>query len=168
MLLLTNPNKYIFEFYLKINLFLSSIAFGANIIIWGGYNEKRSFNDYHVFNTTSSTWWKIDTHGCIPSLREKATLTKVTQDILVHFGGYAFGGDRGKEQNFNDLSILNLATMDWKNIEVEGELPAPRSSHTANAYRSSLYIFGGVFRQNSKARFNKQIWFFRRQNFIIF
>jgi hypothetical protein len=80
-------------------------------------------------------------------------LTKVTQDILVHFGGYAFGGDREKEQNFNDLTILNLATMDWKLLEIEGELPGARSSHSANAYKSSLYIFGGLFRQNSKARF---------------
>ena len=43
------------------------------------------------------------------------------------FGGY--GGAGFARKDFNDVTVLNLETWEWKNVDCKGDLPEPRSGH---------------------------------------
>ena len=62
------------------------------------------------------------------------------------FGGY--GGAGFSRKDFNDVSVLNLETWEWRHVDCKGDLPESRSGHQVriNELRS-------VFCMNKDARF---------------
>jgi len=62
---------------------------------------------------------------------------------LILFGGYYCSEDMEVQQYMNDVHSLDLRTMAWTDPEVEGELPEPRSAHTACVIHKRMYVFGG-------------------------
>lgn len=58
---------------------------------------------------------------------------------MIVFGGLGDGGER-----FNDLSVLDLATLEWTKPVTAGVAPEPRSHHGAVLYGDKLIIFGGL------------------------
>ena len=57
---------------------------------------------------------------------------------LVIFGGYSQYGDCE-----NDLAVLDMITWRWSVPKVSGEAPAPRMSHTATRFGSTMLVYGG-------------------------
>ena len=82
------------------------------------------------------------------------TLPRSSHSMSVVRGvAYVFGGEeRTREPVANDMHMIILpssgADGDYKTIsatplEHDGELPAPRLGHTANAIDDRIYVFGG-------------------------
>ena len=65
----------------------------------------------------------------------------------VHHNGkiYIFGGQDDDNNKLSDLWEFDLATEQWREIEVAGTVPSARSGHSANIYKGKMYIFGGIF-----------------------
>jgi hypothetical protein len=47
-------------------------------------------------------------------------------------------------ESYNDIHTLNLQNMKWKEIEIEGDKPPERYSHSATLIHGKMYIFGGM------------------------
>lgn len=92
-------------------------------------------------------WMKVQTFGDVPSPREKCSLNNVLDEFLVLFGGYSCSYDFEAEYDYNDLFSLNLSTMNWKKLEIKGNLiPDSRYGHSTIIYKKKLYLFGGIHR----------------------
>jgi dynein heavy chain len=57
------------------------------------------------------------------------------------FGGY--GGIGFARRDFNDITVLDLDTYEWRPIECTGEVPEPRSGHQGMAVKENLFVIGG-------------------------
>jgi len=115
-------------------------------LIYGGFN-KDYLTDYYSFNTLNNKWLRADIDGEGPCPRERASLVPYIEDKLVLFGGYYCSPDMEVENYFNDLYVLNLSLMEWIQPNVEGEVPQPRSAHSANFVKGKMYVFGGLTKQ---------------------
>ncbi|KAI8061169.1 hypothetical protein BC940DRAFT_310476 [Gongronella butleri] len=62
------------------------------------------------------------------------------QNKLVIFGGSS--EDDGV--SFNNVALLDLATMTWEHPATQGKAPEPRSRHAATIHDNHLYISGGL------------------------
>jgi hypothetical protein len=72
------------------------------MIIFGGLNHNQVFNDYLILNTVTKMWSKCHISGDIPSPRERCTLTKLNDEMLIMFGGYECSEDETIEINYDD------------------------------------------------------------------
>ena len=54
------------------------------------------------------------------------------------FGGY--GGSGFARRDFNDVSVLDLETWEWRPVECSGEIPEPRSGHQVKKQHTNTHI----------------------------
>lgn len=60
------------------------------------------------------------------------------------FGGY--GGAGFARRDFNDVSVLDLETWEWRSVECRGEHPEPRSGHQVrHRLEHPILIFDRTF-----------------------
>ncbi|CAD8082811.1 unnamed protein product [Paramecium sonneborni] len=126
--------------------FHNAIKYGNKIIYYGGLNSDKIFDDYYVYNTTSKTWIQSKPKGQLPSPREKASLTLLSNyQSLIYFGGYYCSHDLEVQKIYNDLYCLDLTTMMWTHYDLDEHAlkPPPRSAHSATQIKDKLYVFGG-------------------------
>lgn len=130
----------------------NALIHGDRLIIYGGLNEWKVFNNYYVLNTINMNWLKVETYGELPSPREKCSFNNIMDEFLVLFGGYACSHDFEAEYDYNDVFTMNLSTLFWKKQEMKGNLPESRYGHTTNIYKRKLYLFGGIHRTGEKTK----------------
>ena len=53
-----------------------------------------------------------------------------------------FGGYDG-QRCFNDIDVLDLDTVTWRQPKTEGSTPQARNAHTMTQLPGKLYLFGG-------------------------
>ncbi|KAJ4955110.1 hypothetical protein NE237_011893 [Protea cynaroides] len=117
----------------------SAVVVGHRMIVFGGTNGSRKVNDLHILDLRTKEWSRPKCEGIPPSPRESHTATIIDDDKLVIFGG----SGEGEGNYLNDLHILDLKIMRWTCPKVNGDLPAPRDSHTAVAINNKLLVYGG-------------------------
>ncbi|XP_010259261.1 PREDICTED: acyl-CoA-binding domain-containing protein 4-like isoform X2 [Nelumbo nucifera] len=117
----------------------SAVLVGHRMIVLGGTNGSKKVNDLHILDLRTKEWTQPKCEGTPPSPRESHTATVIGDDRLVIFGG----SGEGEANYLNDLHILDLKTMKWTSPKVNGDLPAPRDSHTAVAIENKLLVYGG-------------------------
>ncbi|HLO88965.1 MAG TPA: kelch repeat-containing protein, partial [Nostocaceae cyanobacterium] len=61
------------------------------------------------------------------------------QESMIIFGGEHVEND----QTLNDIHILDLKTWTWTQPQTSGEIPSPRSFHTAILFNDQMLIWGG-------------------------
>jgi len=104
----------------------------------GGYNGQWYTNEVFEFNPKTKTTSLIETTGERFTFRSALTVV-VWKDKLITFGGW-----NGFSRTwFNDLNIFDLNTKHWERIDVTGDPPSNRTSHTALVYNDCMYVFGG-------------------------
>lgn len=116
-----------------------ALIVGNQMIVFGGTNGSKKVNDLHILDLGTKEWVQPECKGNPPSPRESHTATLIGDDKLVIFGG----SGEGESNYLNDLHILDLKTMVWMNIEVRGDIPVPRDSHSATAVGHKLFVYGG-------------------------
>ncbi|XP_031496719.1 uncharacterized protein LOC116261916 isoform X2 [Nymphaea colorata] len=112
---------------------------GHRMIVLGGTNGSKKINDLHMLDLRTKEWSEPKFEGNPPSPRESHTTTVIGDDKLLIFGG----SGEGDGNYLNDVHILDLKNMKWISPVVNGEVPAPRDSHTAVAVESKLIVYGG-------------------------
>ncbi|KAG9153358.1 hypothetical protein Leryth_017268 [Lithospermum erythrorhizon] len=117
----------------------SAVLVGLWMIVFGGTNGSKKVNDLHVLDLQSLGWSKPVFEGIPPSPRESHTATLVGSDKLVIFGG----SGEGERNYLNDVHVLDIKSMRWMPIEVRGDKPVPRDSHSAVAVGNKLFVYGG-------------------------
>eukprot|EP01125_Pyxidicula_operculata_P020603 TRINITY_DN7648_c0_g1_i1.p1 TRINITY_DN7648_c0_g1~~TRINITY_DN7648_c0_g1_i1.p1 ORF type:complete len:541 (-),score=75.33 TRINITY_DN7648_c0_g1_i1:69-1691(-) len=118
----------------------------ANICVWqnklvvfGGYTGGKRLNDIYVLDLGTKTWSDPLTSGQEPSPRYGSSMNVVGSHLIL------IGGNTGvlPKYNENDVHILNLYTMEWKQLTYLTS-PVPRSHHiTALLPDRSIITYGG-------------------------
>jgi len=121
------------------------------LMIFGGYDcASTYFNDVWVMSNANNasgqpTWSQLVPDGEPPSVRESSTAIydPSTNSLIV------YGGDEGGAP-FGDLWILSNAngsggTPVWTQVFAVGDLPSPRSGHTAtyDVVNNIMTVYGG-------------------------
>ncbi|CAG9466922.1 unnamed protein product [Pedinophyceae sp. YPF-701] len=109
------------------------------LVIFGGRNDKgRKVNDVSWIDLSTFVWEKQQCEGNYPGARENASARFVPEtNSIVVFGG------RGTGVRYNDLHLLDLATLTWSQPATSGSVPSPRQSAGICVANNRLWVHGG-------------------------
>jgi host cell factor len=115
----------------------------SKVLIFGGITEYGSSNQLYLLE--DKDWFElkmIQQVGDIPCARFGHSLTVIGDHRIVLFGGVE---SLTKPNFFNDLHILHIEDgfFRWEKIEISGNVPPARESHSAVLHYDQLIIFGG-------------------------
>jgi len=115
------------------------VLYRNKIWIFGGGNGMQALNDVWTLEVGSGIdnmrWEKVETRGGRPAERGYHTANLVGSVMVI------IGGSDGREC-FSDIWCLNLDTVTWSQITVEGVV-YKRLSHSATLVGSYVFIIGG-------------------------
>eukprot|EP00117_Sycon_ciliatum_P015361 scpid30446/ scgid3405/ RING finger protein B len=111
------------------------------LYMYGGSKGKKWFSDVQALDLTTWQWQKLEMKGVAPQ-RAYHTCSFFRQEGLV-FGGIFPEPDPEPDGSSNDLFIFSLSEQNWYKPVVTGDLPCPRSGHSAARLGHHLYILGG-------------------------
>ena len=103
----------------------------AHLLVFGGLNKNKRYNDVWVFSWEEKAWTEVTVEGEAPEPRAHFTATRFGNCIFV-FGGYG-----GCGVVYNDMWVLHVGeTYRWENIteQIDGTGPPPRFDHSAFIY----------------------------------
>jgi Peptidase family C25/Galactose oxidase, central domain len=120
-------------------------AANSRLILFGGWNGRRLFNDAWALYLTpgAEEWVQLEPAGVRPAPRAAhSAVYDAASGRMILFGGRSAGGD------LDDTWALDLTpgAEAWVHLQPAGSPPSARSSHAA-AYdpdRQRLILFGGV------------------------
>lgn len=120
----------------------SATLIGHKIGFFGGWDCKRTHNDFWVFDTETSGWVRPRTAGPTPASRRGHTATLLKDGGLIIFGGYNVT-DGQLPRYLQDVMELNLEKMEWTRLCVTGGFPTARFGHRAVLLETQVVVFGG-------------------------
>ena len=102
---------------------------------------------------------EVETQNTPPSGRKfmTAVFASWRNEIIT------FGGLNDRFQRLNETHGFNVVFKTWKEIEMRGELPQPRTGHSAVCCGTKMYVFGGV---NNAARLMGDLWIAELRNAV--
>ncbi|CAH8499024.1 Host cell factor 2, variant 2 [Schistosoma haematobium] len=110
-------------------------------------NIPRYLNDLYTLelkpNSSTMCWDIPNTYGQPPTPREShsAVAYQVLDGMIKKWRLLVYGGMSGNR--LGDLWQLEIDTMTWIKPIVSGDLPAPRSLHSATVIGNRMFVFGG-------------------------
>ncbi|KAG9346472.1 hypothetical protein JZ751_006783 [Albula glossodonta] len=111
------------------------------IFIFGGSKNKKWFNDVHILDTQTWRWTMVEAQGKVPPLAYHSC--SLFRGELFVLGG-VFPRPHPEPDGCSDsLYIFNPEMAIWYQPIVNGDLPAPRSGHSACVIQGQIYMFGG-------------------------
>lgn len=117
----------------------STTALGvpAHLLIFGGANSSRRFNDVQLFDTVDHHWTKPSVRGRPPAPRYYHCACLARGSLLI------LGGSDGAA-NLADLHALNTESWSWSQPLTNGSPPSPRCGHSGTLVNKLLFVIGGV------------------------
>jgi hypothetical protein len=121
----------------------SCVVYHDSMIIYGGHvpSEGPTFyissvkNDIFQFHFDTRTWTKLEVENA-PGRTEHSAV--VYDDRIYYFGGY------GYHEGYTSLiHCFDPSTGVFEVVEASGEVPVPRSAHSAVVYKDCMYVFAG-------------------------
>jgi len=114
------------------------VAYGEDIYLFGGRNDRTPCNRLYKFDTNTFKWSRPKVTGYIPGERDGHSACVIGKYMFV-FGGYEDAFERFPQ----DLFRLDLETMNWTLLACNGDPPIHRDFHSATPVGINMYIFGG-------------------------
>lgn len=118
------------------------VKFQDKVYCYGGYSGPKRMNDLFELDLKNMEWKfhsnygiGISHHSCV-----------LYSEKLFIFGGLT---DQGIP--INELKTWNIIHKNWETILPIGDVPSPRSHHSACVFNEEIYLFGGY---SSPFRFN--------------
>jgi len=115
----------------------------ANIIenkmyVFGGGDGKSWLNDLLIFDISNLSWsGPIDTGGNQPSGRLQHSAVTYEKSVFI------FGGEPDQFRQLNDLHVLDTTTLEWEQLEPQGDPPNRRVSTSGVLVGNKIIYFGG-------------------------
>eukprot|EP00164_Ancoracysta_twista_P001475 GFYU01001925.1.p1 GENE.GFYU01001925.1~~GFYU01001925.1.p1 ORF type:complete len:604 (-),score=184.61 GFYU01001925.1:301-2112(-) len=110
------------------------------LIFGGSAGPQALLNDLFVLDMDALEWWAPETQGELPSKRVGHTATLAGNKMIV-FGGC----EESDVWTDNKVYVLNIETWTWFVPEVRGEVPSPRSAHSATVVNGNkMIVYGGI------------------------
>ena len=118
------------------------------IYLFGGLDpSSQAHNTLFVLQTGQRplAWTQVPTSGKVPSARLHHTFSLCKElNAIVLFGGRDNTKVGGGYSCFGDLHLLDLATLTWAEIALQGDIPSDRCAHASTTMGLQLVLFGGV------------------------
>ena len=121
----------------------AAVGSGSNMFVWGGRGDGGSVVSSSVverFNVQSTSWQEprqLRGQSLPDGLRGMAVASD--GERAYYFGGYV---DR-ENQRCNSLYVLDLSSMQCRQMATGGEFPTARSYSAMVHYRRQLVVYGG-------------------------
>ena len=121
----------------------AAVGSGSNMFVWGGEGDRGSVVSSSVverFNVQSTSWQEPrQLGGQSPPDRLRFMAVASDGETAYYFGGYVGGG----KQRCNSLYVLDLSSMQCRQMATGGESPTARSLSAMVHYRRQLVVYGG-------------------------
>jgi hypothetical protein len=142
-----HPRITLFIIIIIIIIISPQTLVGNRLILIGGCSGKTYYNDVYSYDLKSCTWQKLNMSGVPPTGRKGHTATLVAtggngQAQIYVFGGFAV------DRRTSELHVMDCGNLHWTQPEVKGNVPDPRSYHTALMLDGRLFVFGGFTKGN--------------------
>ncbi|KOO29923.1 kelch repeat [Chrysochromulina tobinii] len=117
----------------------SATALGvpAHLLVFGGANSSRRFNDVQLFDTADNHWNKPTVRGRAPSPRYYHCACLARGSLLV------LGGNDGIT-SLEDLHALNTESWTWSQPLANGTPPSARCGASGTLVNKLFFVVGGV------------------------
>lgn len=116
--------------------------------MFGGWTNTNT-NELHAYDTRTKVFTKIVPRGKKPMGRSGASLA-AHEDSLWLFGGWGMCISYmlrmtflGGYYNLQDTYQFHIPTHTWYEIKCSGDIPVPRSYHSAVCNKGYMYVFAG-------------------------
>ena len=106
------------------------------LVVFGGYEVHRLYNDLRVFDTLSRQWSGIPSRAASPAHRY-AHSSVVVEDSLYVFGGM------DRHQPLNDLWRFSFESLEWTQIKYSG-IVSPLFRSAATEVEDGFLLIGGA------------------------
>ncbi|KAL6974809.1 hypothetical protein U1Q18_048406 [Sarracenia purpurea var. burkii] len=136
------------------------------LVIFGGSGEGDTnyLNDLHFLDLKTMRWTSPEIKGNFPVPRDSHSAVSVGNKLFVYGGdcGDRYEGDIdvldmgtltwsrvyivggvGDKQYYNDVWVLDVIACSWTQLEIRGQQPQGRFSHTAIVSETDIIIYGG-------------------------
>lgn len=123
------------------------------LVIFGGYESHRVFNDLKVFNIETQTWVTLSHRHQGPSSRYGHS------SIIIDHCLFIFGG-MNKQELMNDMWQYDFVSMSWSKINYFG-LVKPLLRSTLTQVKDGFLIVGGA---KSAQKYSKSIYYYSKAN----
>ena len=111
---------------------------GTRMVMFGGFDGKKCFNDVHTFCMMTFTWVTVEVNGTPPTPRSGHSATLISNRYWLIHGGCSDG------VFLADTHILDLQTTTWLPPPVIlGVAHVPRFHHTSSLVCNQVIIYGG-------------------------
>lgn len=112
------------------------------IFVFGGSKNKKWFNDVHILDTESWKWTMVEAQGKVPPLAYHSC--SMFRGELFVLGGVFPRPNPEPDGCSDSLYIFDPNLSIWYQPIVTGEVPSPRSGHSACVMQGrKIYVFGG-------------------------
>ena len=117
----------------------SATALGvpAHLLVFGGANSSRRFNDVQLFDSADNQWSKPTVRGRAPSPRYYHCACLARGSLLV------LGGNDGTA-SLADLHALNTESWTWSQPLANGTPPSARCGASGTLVNKLFFVVGGV------------------------
>ncbi|KAG6915879.1 hypothetical protein DXG01_009456 [Tephrocybe rancida] len=129
------------------------VAYGDEIVIFGGTDGHFHYNDTWSFDMTTRQWTEMSCIGFIPAVRE-GHAAAIVKDVM-----YIFGGRDVRGKPLQDLAALRISgahdashilrradsfvDQRWFMFSEMGPAPSGRSGHAMTSFNGKVYVLGG-------------------------
>lgn len=110
---------------------------GSNIYIFGGHTNKEGvLSDLYKYEISNNILSKIELSGDV--------LQPLVDHSMLSYNKYLYiYGGKTQSTLSKSLFRINLEKCNTRNLKYSGDIPTSRFGHTANIFKSNMYIFGG-------------------------
>jgi host cell factor len=140
------------------------VALDTQIVIQGGWDGKKSMEDFWVFDTDNFNWIKPKTSGNSPGPRHNHVMAFTKDGRIIVYGGYIVTSDTLPQYN-KDTYFLDSESMKWTRPRVTGDYPIGTFGHTIALHEDIAFVLGGwsgterhpIFMGDKKVKENAKI-----------
>lgn len=118
----------------------------VRMVIFGGWDGKKSMHDLWVFDTNTFTWLKPKCAGKAPTPRQNHSMLPVgsaSSAMLLVYGGYTVLPDALPVYN-KDIYLFDVENLAWSRPRLVGEYPPGMFGQSVCMHNSELaFVLGG-------------------------
>uniref|UniRef100_K3WMT4 Uncharacterized protein n=1 Tax=Globisporangium ultimum (strain ATCC 200006 / CBS 805.95 / DAOM BR144) TaxID=431595 RepID=K3WMT4_GLOUD len=116
----------------------------ARMVLFGGWDGKKSMNDLWIFDTNTFTWTKPKCAGKFPTSRHNHSMVAISRETLLVYGGYTVLMPDVPLPVYNkDVYLLDTTTLTWSRPRLVGEYPLGTFGQSVNVHDELAFVFGG-------------------------
>jgi len=120
---------------------------GSRMLMHGGRfdddEDTLTLDDLWAFDTDTETWTELSPTGG-PGAITRSSMALGTDGLV-----YLSGGIDADDNRYDWVWTLDPSTLEWNELEVSGQTPGNRASHSSHWYNGTLWVWAGSGEDNA-------------------